>query len=101
MKIIGIRCSYNMPSTLGALISSAYHAQYIAIIIGPEKGPRRPGKRFRALSDFIAGQRSGDARQQDPFGLRDETGGKERIDSDSLKAEFASNPPNPGLHFHR
>ena len=53
----------NRLSTLGALTSSAYHAQYVAIVIGPEKGPRRPGKGFRMLSDFIAGQRSGIARK--------------------------------------
>src|SRR5258708_36345353 len=67
-------------SSRGALVFSAYHAQYIAIIIGPENGPRGPGKRFRVLGDFIAGQRKGIARKQDPFGLREGAGGKKRID---------------------
>jgi len=42
-------------SSRGALVFSAYHAQNIAIIIGPENGPRGPGKRFRVLGDFVAG----------------------------------------------
>src|SRR5260370_8035236 len=81
--------------------ASANHAQYVAIIIGPEKGPRRPGKGFRVLSDFIAGQRSGIARKQDPFGLREGTRGKERIDSESMKAELAANPRHHAPHDHR
>src|SRR5216684_2585244 len=95
------RGSYNTLFTLGALIFSADHAQDIAIIIGPENGPRGPGKRFRVLGDFIAGQRKGIARKQDPFGLREGTGGKERIDSEGMKAELAANPREYGPQIQR
>src|SRR6266852_1543014 len=95
------RSSYNTLFTLGALIFSADHAQDIAIIIGPENGPRGPGKRFRVLGDFIAGQRKGIARKQDPFGLREGARGKERIDSESIKAELAANPCEHGPEIQR